>query len=139
MVQPCLRVLCLYSCEYTLADLKDWKRLLLLQETGFFSTAKMSDVKVINSVIPSIQANYIGDNVVQEQCLQLIDMNATEALASTTCQNITHNTLKKIISRSTLNIEEIDVWRACLVWAENECQRQGRQVIYSISSNKDVN
>ncbi len=55
-------------------------------------------------------------------------MNGTEALASSGFQNITQNTLKKIISRETLNIEEINVWRACLTWAEHECQRQGKQV-----------
>ncbi len=47
------------------------------------------------------------------------------------CENfadLKKETMWKIISRDTLDVSEVTVWSACVRWAKNECQRQGRLV-----------
>ncbi len=76
----------------------------------------------------SFQACYMGDNDIEQRCLELIDENGTQSLQSDGFKNLKLETLKMIISRDTLNIKESDVWLASLEWAEKECTRQGKQV-----------
>ena len=70
----------------------------------------------------------MGEKDIEQKCLRLIDENGAEALKSDGFENVTLETVKKIISRDTLEINELDVWQACLRWAEKECQRQDKQV-----------
>ncbi len=70
----------------------------------------------------------MGDNDIEQRCLELIDENGTQSLQSDGFKNLKLETLKMIISRETLNIKESDVWLASLEWAEKECTRQGKQV-----------
>ncbi len=70
----------------------------------------------------------MGDNNIEQRCLELIDENGTESLKSDGFKSLKHETLKMIISRDTLNIKEADLWLAALEWAGEECKRQGKQV-----------
>ncbi len=69
----------------------------------------------------------MGNAEIEERCLELIDENAEEALDSDGFENLTLDTVKTIVSRDTLDINELDVWQACLRWAKAECQRQEKQ------------
>ena len=70
----------------------------------------------------------IGENNLEEKCLHLLDETAEDALKSEAFTKITLSTVEKILKRDTLNIEEIDVYKACLNWAEAECKRQKIEV-----------
>ena len=74
----------------------------------------------------------MGEKDIEQKCLRLIDENGAEALKSDGFENVALETVKKIISRDTLEIKELDVWLACLRWAEKECQRQDKQVSISV-------
>ena len=70
----------------------------------------------------------MGEKDIQQRCLELIDENTSGVMKSEGFVNIELETLKMIISRDTLEVKELDVWLACVRWAENQCQRQGKQV-----------
>ncbi len=70
----------------------------------------------------------MGDTDIEQRCLELIDENGTDSLKSDGFKNLKVETLKRIISRDTLNIKESDVWLACAEWAVKECTRLGKQV-----------
>ena len=63
-----------------------------------------------------------------DKCLTLMDENATETVQSEGFKSLDASTLMKIVSRDTFNTPEINVWRACYMWAETECIRQGKTV-----------
>ena len=64
----------------------------------------------------------------EEKCLQMIDETTEETLKSDSFPQISKQTMQKIIGRDTLNAEEINIYRACIRWAEAECLRQQIQV-----------
>ncbi len=70
----------------------------------------------------------MGNKGIQQRCLELIDENTKEVLKSDGYENIELETLKMIISRDTLEVNELEVWLACVRWAGKECQRQGKKV-----------
>ena len=71
----------------------------------------------------------MGDDVIVTKCLDLIDRNGRATLASPSFAELRQEIVKRVISRDTLNVPtEVDVWRACIRWAEAECRRQGKLV-----------
>ncbi len=70
----------------------------------------------------------MSDSEVEEKCLEVIDDRGKETLESDGFKTLKHDTVKKIISRETLDIKEVDLWLACLEWAAEECKRNGKQV-----------
>ncbi len=71
----------------------------------------------------------MGDDVIVKKCLDLIDRNGRATLASPGFAELSRETVKTVISRDTLDVPtEVDVWGACMKWAEAECKRQGKHV-----------
>ncbi len=71
----------------------------------------------------------MGDEVIVKTCLELIDDNGKETLMSESFVDLRQETVKTVISRDTLDVPtEVDVWNACVKWAEAECKRQGKLV-----------
>ena len=70
----------------------------------------------------------MDEDDLERNCLHVIDGSATAAFKSEAFTGITQATLEKIVRRDTLNIEEIDVYKACVNWAEAECNRQNLAV-----------
>lgn len=58
------------------------------------------------------------------QCLEVIDCQTEQAFESPTFVDIDEETLKLILERETLNVKELNIYEACLKWAEHECERQ---------------
>ena len=74
----------------------------------------------------------MGDEVIKEKCLELIDEHGKQTLESESFTELQSETVKTIISRDTLDVpSEVNVWNACVKWADAECKRQGKQVRYS--------
>lgn len=71
------------------------------------------------------QAIHFCANGLEENCWNAIDAECHEALKSETFLGIEHSLLCELLSRETLNVKEIDLFRATLKWSENECHRQG--------------
>ena len=72
----------------------------------------------------------MGEDDLEEKCLQVSDESTKDAFNSETFTTITFERLEKIVKRDTLNVEEIDIYRACVCWAEAECNRQNLQVTF---------
>ena len=53
----------------------------------------------------------------------MIDEYAQEAFESKSFTQLTRNSLKMVMSRDTLEADELGVYNACIRWAEAECQR----------------
>ena len=70
----------------------------------------------------------MGADSLEEKCLKLIDCAAKEALKSQAFTQIKLSTVERILKRETLNVLEIDVYKACILWAEAECSRQQIEV-----------
>lgn len=64
----------------------------------------------------------------EKKCLQLIDEWTTEVVQSDALTQINASTVEKILKRETLTVKEIDLYKACIRWAEAECARQQIQV-----------
>ena len=64
----------------------------------------------------------------EEKCLKLIDVKASLALKSEAFTKITLATVARIVERETLNIKEVDLCKACVAWAEAECERKNKEV-----------
>lgn len=57
-----------------------------------------------------------------------------EAFQSSSFTQIGRKSLEKIIERDTLELDEIEVYEACLRWAEAECRKQMIKVKYPLPS-----
>ena len=73
----------------------------------------------------------MGENNLEEKCLYLLDESAEDALKSEAFTKVTLPTVERILKRETLNIEEVDVYKACVNWADAECNRQLMEVIFA--------
>ena len=74
----------------------------------------------------------MGENTLEEKCLDLVDNFAENALESEAFTQITLSTVERILKRDTLNTEEIYIYKACIRWAGVECNRQLIEVIFII-------
>ena len=81
----------------------------------------------------------MDENSLEEKCLKLIDDTASDALKSEAFTLINISTIERILKRDTLNIEEIDVYKGCICWAQAECNRQHIEVEDSSISPEYVN
>ena len=66
----------------------------------------------------------------EEECLALIDESSLETLKSETFADVTRETVESVVKRDTLCAEEIDIYNACMTWAEAECKRKEMRVNY---------
>ena len=70
-----------------------------------------------------IQASLFGETELQEKCLGMTDKYALEAFESTSFTELMRDSLQMVMRRDNLEVEELDVFNACIHWAEAECQR----------------
>ena len=69
-----------------------------------------------------------GEAELQEKCLQLIDEYASDTIKSQGFTQMTRHTLEIIMKRDTLDLDELDVYKGCIRWANSECGRQHIEV-----------
>ena len=72
----------------------------------------------------------MGEDSLEEKCLNMLDCEAEDALKSQAFTQIKLSTVERILKRETLNVREMDVYKACIVWAEAECSRQQFEVYF---------
>ena len=81
------------------------------------------DASNVFSILPFAQ-RYEEKNLM-DRCWKVIDKRTEEAMKSDEFVKIERSLLEEIIARNTLNIEEIELFKAIDRWATKECQRQG--------------
>ncbi len=81
------------------------------------------DPSNVFSILPPAQ-KYDEKNLV-ERCWQVIDRQTEKAVKSDTFETIERSLLKAVVKRDTLNIKEVNLFKAVNLWATKECERQG--------------
>ena len=81
------------------------------------------DPSNVFSILPSAQ-KYEEKSLV-DRCWKVIDKQTGEAVKSEAFATIERCLLEAVVVRDTLNIKEVDLFKAVNLWATNECERQG--------------
>lgn len=77
-----------------------------------------------NACILLCQGRLFEEQDLMQQCWEVIDAQAEEALSSEGFTDIDFSTLESVLLRETLNAREVSVFKAACRWAEAECKRR---------------
>jgi len=72
-----------------------------------------------------LQAQKYEEKNLVDQCWQVIDEQTEEAVKSDEFSSIERSLLEVIVQRDTLNIEEVELFKAVNLWATKRCEEQG--------------
>ena len=81
------------------------------------------DASNVFSILPSAQ-QYEEKNLV-DRCWKVIDEQAEKAVKSDGFATIERSLLEAVVERDTLNIEEVELFKAVNLWATKKCEEQG--------------
>ncbi len=81
------------------------------------------DASNVFSILPDAQ-KYDKKNLV-DRCWDVIDEKAEEAVKSDGFVTIERSLLEAVVERDTLNIEEVELFKAVNLWATMKCEEQG--------------
>jgi len=71
------------------------------------------------------QAQKYEEEKLVDQCWKVIDKQTEEALKSDGFATIERSLLETVVARDTLNIQEIELFKAVNLWATKRCEEQG--------------
>ena len=77
----------------------------------------------VYDILPQAQ-KYEEKNLV-DQCWEVIDKQTEEALKSDGFAIIERSLLEAVVARETLNIQEIELFKAVNLWATKRCEEEG--------------
>ncbi len=81
------------------------------------------DASNVFNILPHAQ-KYDEKNLV-ERCWDVIDEKAEEAVKSDGFATLERCLLEAVVERDTLNIEEVELFKAANLWATKKCEEQG--------------
>ena len=84
-----------------------------------------ANLVVENAVAILQQAIQFDEKKLETKCWDLIELKTNEAVASDAFVDIDQATLEKLLKRESLNVKEVDVFKAVVKWSEAECSRKG--------------
>ncbi|KAL9958784.1 hypothetical protein ACROYT_G035845 [Oculina patagonica] len=70
-------------------------------------------------------ARQYDENILLDQCWEMIDRETEEAVKSEGFVTIERSLLEEIVKRDSLTIREVELFKAVDLWARKECERQG--------------
>ncbi|XP_071961777.1 BTB/POZ domain-containing protein 3-like [Antedon mediterranea] len=70
------------------------------------------------------QSHLFDEHQLMQQCWEVIDAQTEVALRADSFVDIDFKTLQSILSRETLNVNEVALFHAAVRWAKAECKRQ---------------
>ena len=73
------------------------------------------------------QALKFDEEKLEKKCWDMIDMETSEAVVSDGFTDISQSTLVEFLKRESLNVEEVDLFKAVVKWSEAECLRQEKE------------
>ena len=71
------------------------------------------------------QALQFDEEKLEKKCWDMIDLKTSEAIVSDAFTSISQSTLAKFLRRESLNVKEVDIFKAVVKWSEAECLRKG--------------
>ena len=78
-----------------------------------------------NAITVLRQAIQFDEKKLERKSWHLIDLKTSEAIASDAFADINQATLTSLLKRDSLNVKELDLFKAVLKWSEVECSRKG--------------
>ena len=73
------------------------------------------------------QALQFDEKKLEKKCWGMIDLKTSEAIVSDAFTDITQSTLAEFLKRESLNVKEVDLFKAVVKWSKAECLRQGKE------------
>ena len=73
------------------------------------------------------QALQFDEKKLEKKCWDMIDLETSEAIVSDAFTDITQSTLAEFLKRESLNVKEVDLFKAVVKWSEAECLRQKKE------------
>ena len=73
------------------------------------------------------QALQFDEEKLEKKCWDMIDMETSEAVVSDAFTDICQSTLMEFLKRESLNVKEVDLFKAVVKWSEVECLRQEKE------------
>ena len=73
------------------------------------------------------QALQFDEKKLEKNCWDMIDLKTSEAIASDAFTDIGQSTLAEFLRRESLNVKEVDLFKAVVKWSEAECLRKGKE------------
>ena len=73
------------------------------------------------------QALQFDERKLEKKCWDMIDLKTSEAIVSDAFTDITQSTLVEFLKRESLNVKEVDLFKAVVKWSEAECLRKGKE------------
>ena len=83
-----------------------------------------ANLRVENAVTVVQQAIQFDEKKLERKCWDLIDVETRGAIASDAFTDISQATLAELVNRESLNVKEVDLFKAVLKWSEAECSRK---------------
>ena len=74
------------------------------------------------------QALQFDEKKLEKKCWDMIDLKTSEAIVSDAFTDITQSTLAEFLKRESLNVKEVDLFKAVVKWTESECLRKGKEL-----------
>ena len=81
------------------------------------------DASNVFTVLPDVQKYEEKDLL--DQCWKVIEKETEEAVKSDGFVQIERSILEELIEKETVNIKEVELFKAVDRWAEKECEKQG--------------
>ncbi len=93
----------------------------LAEKCTEFLEANLASENVFILLKQAVQ--FVEDELVKK-CWDLIDLNTADVVASDAFVDVDKATLAELVKRESLNVEEVDLFKAVLKWSEAECSRK---------------
>ena len=84
-----------------------------------------ANLGVENAITVVQQAIQFDEKKLEKKCWDVIDLKTSEAIATDVFTDINQQTLAELLKRESLNVKELDLFKAVLKWSEAECSRKG--------------
>ena len=81
------------------------------------------DASNVLNILPMAQKYEVKD--LNDRCWKVIDSQSEDVTKSDGFKTIEHSLLETVVSRDTLTIKEIELFKAVHLWATNKCKMQG--------------
>ena len=94
----------------------------LAEKCTEFLTANLAAENVFILLKQAVQ--FVEEEFVKK-CWDWIDVNTVDVVASDAFGDINQATLAELLKRELLNVKEVDLFKAVLIWSEAECSRKG--------------
>ena len=84
-----------------------------------------ANLAVENAITVVQQAIQFDEKKLEKKCWDLIDLKTSEAIVSHAFIDINQATLAELLKRESLNVKEVDLFKAVSKWSGAECSRKG--------------